>query len=98
MRLSIARSLGLALIALTIALAIVAATGVAHLYQARQHYERTLAQTSAASTAVANLTSVGIAEAEVLRDSSGPGAPAARAAAERNFNRQASDRDLAYPF
>ena len=31
MRLSIARSLGIALIALTIALAIVAATGVAHL-------------------------------------------------------------------
>jgi signal transduction histidine kinase/CheY-like chemotaxis protein len=90
MRLSIARSLGLALIALTVALAIVAATGVASLYRARQHFERTLTQTSAASTAVANLTSLGIAEAEVLRDSSGPGAPAARAAAERNFNREAT--------
>ena len=90
MRLSIARSLGIALIALTIALAVVAATGVVSLYRARQHYERTLAQTSAASTAVANLTSAGIAEAEVLRDSSGPTAAAARGQAEQNFGRDAA--------
>ena len=85
MRLSIARSLGIALIALTLALTLVAATGVMSLYRARQHYETTLAQTSEASTAVANLTSAGISEAEVLRDARGPTAPAARRAAEQQY-------------
>jgi signal transduction histidine kinase/HAMP domain-containing protein len=90
MRLSIARSLGIALIALTIALALVAATGVMSLYRARQHYETTLAQTSSASTAIANLTSEGISEAEVLRDARGPGAAAERQAAERQYARAAA--------
>ena len=89
MRLSIARSLGIALIALTIALALVAATGVMSLYRARQHYETTLAQTSEASTAVANLTSAGISEAEVLRDARGPTARAARVAAEQQYAQEA---------
>ena len=38
-RLSIARSLRLALLALTLALAVVAALGIASLYDARQRYE-----------------------------------------------------------
>ena len=46
MRLSIARSLGIALTALTVVLAVVAGIGVSRLYKARQHYETTLAQTS----------------------------------------------------
>ena len=47
MRLSIARTLTVALIGLTVALAVIAAgTGVASLYRARQRYENTLAQTS----------------------------------------------------
>ncbi len=85
MRLSIARSLSLALTLLTIVLAIVAGAGVASLYRARQRYERTLARTSSVQTAAANLTSAGIAEAEVLRDSAGPAAPAARLEARRNY-------------
>lgn len=86
MRLSIARSLGIALTALTVVLAVVAGMGVSRLYKARQHYETTLAQTSNVQIAVANLTSAGISEAEVLRDASGSAAPAARAAAKRAYN------------
>ena len=41
-RLSIARSLRLALIALTLALAVIAALGVASLYNSRQSYESKL--------------------------------------------------------
>jgi signal transduction histidine kinase/HAMP domain-containing protein len=84
-RLSIARSLRLALIGLTVVLAVVAALGVSSLYRSRQRYEDTLLQTSALSTAAANLLSAGIAEQEVLRDSSGPGAAAARRAAARAY-------------
>ncbi len=90
MRLSIARSLGIALTLLTIVLVIVAGAGVASLYRARQRYERTLAQTSSVQTAAANLTSAGIAEAEVLRDAAGPAAPAARLQARRNYAAAAS--------
>ena len=71
LRLSIARSLGIALTALTVVLAVVAGMGVSRLYKARQHYETTLAQTSNVQIAVANLTSAGISEAEVLRDAAG---------------------------
>jgi signal transduction histidine kinase/HAMP domain-containing protein len=54
-RLSIARSLRLALLGLTLVLATVAALGVSSLYDARQHYENTLTQTSQLSTAAAGL-------------------------------------------
>ncbi len=47
-RLSIARSLRFALLGLTLVLAVVAVLGVSSLYNARQRYENTLAQTSAA--------------------------------------------------
>jgi signal transduction histidine kinase/CheY-like chemotaxis protein/HAMP domain-containing protein len=56
-RLSIARSLRLALIGLTVVLAVVAALGVASLYNARQHYENTLGHTAQLSTAAASLPS-----------------------------------------
>jgi len=78
-RLSIARSLRLALVALTLALAAIAALGVASLYNSRQSYENKLEQTSSLATAAANLASAGIAEEEVLRDARGPHAAAARA-------------------
>jgi signal transduction histidine kinase/DNA-binding response OmpR family regulator len=78
-RLSIARSLRLALVTLTLALAIVAALGIASLYNARQTYENRLLDTSSLSTAGANLASAGIAEEEVLRDAQGADAAAARA-------------------
>jgi flagellar basal body-associated protein FliL len=78
-RLSIARSLRLALVALTLALAAIAALGVASLYNSRQSYENKLEQTSSLATAAANLAGAGIAEEEVLRDARGPQAATARA-------------------
>jgi signal transduction histidine kinase len=78
-RLSIARSLRLALVALTLALAAIAALGVASLYNSRQSYENKLEQTSSLATAAANLAGAGIAEEEVLRDARGPQAAAAGA-------------------
>ena len=81
-RLSIARSLRLALVGLTLALAIVAGFGVATLYKSRQHYEKRLIETSALSTAAANLTSAGVAEDEALRDARGPGSAGQRAQAQ----------------
>jgi signal transduction histidine kinase/CheY-like chemotaxis protein len=80
-RLSIARSLRLALVGLTVALAAVAAVGVASLYTSRQHYEDKLVDSASLSTAAANLASAGVTEEEVLRDARGPGAAAARSQA-----------------
>jgi signal transduction histidine kinase/CheY-like chemotaxis protein len=77
-RLSIARSLRLALVALTLVLAGIAALGVANLYSARQRYERILARTSQLSAAAANLQSAAILEDEELRDLPGPTGAAAR--------------------
>src|SRR5438270_7465195 len=80
-RLSIARSLRLALVCLTVALAVVAALGVASLYRARQRYENTLVGSSSLATAAANLQTAAIAEQEVLREVRGPRAATARAQA-----------------
>ena len=79
MRLSIARSLRLALTALTVVLAAVAAGGVVSLYSARQTYERTLVRTSELATAVANLSSAGIAESRRPANATGPAGVTARA-------------------
>ncbi|HTU84476.1 MAG TPA: ATP-binding protein [Solirubrobacteraceae bacterium] len=89
-RLSIARSLRLALVAMTLALAIVAALGIASLYNARQTYENRLINTSSLATAGANLAAAGIAEEEVLRDARGPGAPAARRQAAAQYDAAAA--------
>ena len=81
-RFSIARSLRLALVGLTVVLAVVAGLGVASLYSSRQHYENVLARTASLATAAANLQTATIAEAEVLRDARGrTGAAARRSAA-----------------
>ena len=77
-RLSIARLLRLALLALTLALAVVAALGIASLDNARQRYENRLVSTSNLATAGANLAGAAVAEEEVLRDARGVNAPAAR--------------------
>ncbi len=84
-RLSIVRSLRLALIALTLVLAAVAAVGVASLIRDRQRYETTLVQSAGISTAAANLQTASVAEQAVLRDATGPGAPAARRQATRAY-------------
>jgi type II secretory pathway pseudopilin PulG len=61
-RLSIARSLRVALIGLTLVLALVAALGVSSLYSARQSYEDTLAQSASLATAAANLAAAGVVQ------------------------------------
>ena len=88
-RISIARSLRLALIGLAIALASVAAASIASLYNARQRYENVLARSSDLGTAVANLTSAGVVQVQILHDATGPLAAAARAQAARAFARSA---------
>jgi signal transduction histidine kinase/HAMP domain-containing protein len=84
-RFSIARSLRFALVGMAIALAIVAAAGIASLYSARQRYEDVLLQSADLATAVANLTSAGVVQVEIGRDATGPGAPAAREMAATGF-------------
>ena len=86
-RFSIARSLRLALIGLAIALASVAAAGIASLYSARQRYENVLARSSDLGTAVANLSSAGVVQVEIAHDATGPLAPAARREAATAFER-----------
>jgi signal transduction histidine kinase/HAMP domain-containing protein len=88
-RFSIARSLRLALIGLAIALASVAAAGIASLYSARQRYENVLARSADLGTAVANLTSAGVVQVEIAHDATGPLAPAARRQAAAAFERSA---------
>src|SRR6185437_6745621 len=88
-RFSIARSLRLALIGLAIALASVAAAGIASLYNARQRYENVLAGSSDLGTAVANLSSAGVVQVEIAHDATGPLAAAARRQAAAAFERAA---------
>jgi signal transduction histidine kinase/ActR/RegA family two-component response regulator len=59
-RLSIARSLRLALIGLTLILAAIAALGVASLYSSRQSYEDTLLNSSQLASAAANLATASV--------------------------------------
>jgi signal transduction histidine kinase/DNA-binding response OmpR family regulator len=89
-RLSIARSLRLALIVMTLALAVVAALGIAALYNARQRYEDRLTATASLATAGANLAGAGIAEEEVLRDASGPTAASAKRQMAASYDRAAA--------
>ena len=89
-RFSIARSLRLALIGLAIALSVVAAAGIARLYSARQNYEDVLARSSNLGTAVANLTSAGVVQVEILHDARGKQAPAVRRLAASEFTRAAA--------
>ena len=90
-RLTIARSLRLALLGLTVALAIVAAGGVASLYATRQTYEDRLAQAYQLQAAAGRLLAAGIVEEATLRTASGPGAGARRAAARRAFDATLAD-------
>ncbi len=86
----IARSLRLALVALTLVLAAIAALGIASLYGARQSYENTLVSASSLSTAAANLEAAGIAEEEVLRDARGPAALGERLKAQADYGTDAA--------
>ncbi len=67
-RRSIARTLRVALLGLTIGLAVIGAIGIAALYDARQQYEDRLVATSALEVAAANLLSAAVAlEANLAR-------------------------------
>lgn len=89
-KLPIAPSLRLALVALTIVLAVIAALGISSLYTARKSYENTLATTSSLSTAAANLAAAGIAEEEVLRDARGGAALSERLRAQSDYRAAAA--------
>jgi signal transduction histidine kinase/CheY-like chemotaxis protein len=84
-RLSIARSLRLTLVALTLGLGVLAAVGVASLYQARQNYENTLASSSGLATAAANLLASGAVEEEALRAPPGAAGDTARQIAAADY-------------
>jgi signal transduction histidine kinase/DNA-binding NarL/FixJ family response regulator/HAMP domain-containing protein len=74
-RWSIARTLQLALLGLTIALAVIGAIGIAALYDARQQYEDRLAASSALEVAAANLLTATVAlESNLARPRSRSGA------------------------
>jgi hypothetical protein len=75
-RLSLARSFQIALLGLTLALAVIAAFGIAALYNARQRYENRLADTYELQTSGARLLAAGVV-AEAARRA--PDSPAARA-------------------
>ncbi|MDX6681579.1 MAG: hypothetical protein QOG94_1618 [Solirubrobacteraceae bacterium] len=67
-RRSIARTLRVALLGLTIGLAIIGAIGIGALYDARQHYEDRLLETSQLEVAAANVLSAAVAlEANLAR-------------------------------
>jgi signal transduction histidine kinase/HAMP domain-containing protein len=89
-RFSIARSLRLALIGLTIVLALVAVVGIASLYSARQRYENVLTRTGELSSAIANLSAAGVVEVEVLHDARGAGAVTTEQQAAAAYARSAA--------
>lgn len=66
-RLSIARSVQLALLGLTIALTAIAGFGVAALYSSRQHYEDHLAHAFEVKAAAGNLLAASVVEEATLR-------------------------------
>jgi len=82
---SIAGSLRVALIGLTLLLAVIAALGVASLYHARQRYEDTLGNTAQLATAAAEVATASVVLDDV-RSSYNSAAPHARAAALAALN------------
>ncbi|HEX4109646.1 MAG TPA: ATP-binding protein [Solirubrobacteraceae bacterium] len=85
-RLSIARTVVVALLGLSLVLAVLAGVGVASLYSTRQHYENRLAQTFELQTAAGQLLAAAVVEEATLRDASGPGAGHERLEAKLAFN------------
>jgi len=86
-RLSLARSFQIALLGLTLALAVIAAFGIAALYNARQRYENRLADTYELQTSGARLLAAGVV-AEAARRA--PDSPTARA--QRSAQRSSGTR------
>jgi signal transduction histidine kinase/CheY-like chemotaxis protein/HAMP domain-containing protein len=71
-RLSIARSVQLALLGLTVVLTAIAAIGVASLYSARQHYEDTLSNALTLQARAGQLIAAGVVEEATLRLTNDP--------------------------
>ncbi len=90
-RLTLARSLRLALLGLTIVLAAVAAGGVAFLYDTRQTYEDKLAEAYQLQAAASRLLAAGIVEEATLRTAGGSAGQAQRTAARHAFELTLAD-------
>jgi signal transduction histidine kinase/DNA-binding response OmpR family regulator len=88
-RLTIARSFRLALLGLTLTLAVLAGAGVARLYDARQRYEDRLGATYALEASAGGLLAAGVVEEATLRTAGGPRGARARARARAAFDRAA---------
>jgi signal transduction histidine kinase/CheY-like chemotaxis protein len=89
-RLPLASSLTLALVGLTVALALIAALGIGNLYSARQSYENALAQTYELEVASARLLAAAVAE-EFALTSTAPESDDVRRRARRAFRDRAAD-------
>src|ERR1700722_19797638 len=85
-RLPIARSFRLALVGLTVVLAVIAGFGVASLYNSRQRYEDRLSATGALTTAAANLYTAGLVQQEIVKNARGPTATGQRAQAQTAYS------------
>ncbi|WP_249009553.1 ATP-binding protein [Conexibacter sp. DBS9H8] len=80
-RFSIARSLRVALVGLTLTLAVIAAVGVASLYEARQGYENTLVNSAELAGAAANLATASVVVETIAAEVHGHPTAAQRQAA-----------------
>lgn len=87
-RLSIARSVQLALLGLTIALTAIAGFGVGALYSSRQHYEDQLAEAFEVKAAAGQLLAASVVEEATLRLPSDQRTRAADARARRAYEQQ----------
>lgn len=79
---SLARSLRVALLGLSLAFAALAGFGVAALYDSRQRYEDSISRAYELQSAAAGLVAAGVVEEAILR---GQAAPGSRGRAERAF-------------
>ena len=87
-RLSLGRTIWLALIGLTLALGVIAALGIASLYSARQDYEDELALAYELESSASALLAAGVVE-EAARTGSGTGAAQAERRARTAFDAEA---------
>ncbi|MCW3001327.1 MAG: hypothetical protein JWQ20_625, partial [Conexibacter sp.] len=91
-RLSIARSIQLALLGLTIALTAIAGFGVGALYSSRQHYEDQLAHAFEVKAAAGKLLAASVVEEATLRARrSGGASGAAERRARRAYAQELSE-------
>ena len=88
-RLTIGRTLRLALVGIALALATIAALGIGSLFESRQRYEDRVEETYALEAAGARLEAAGIVEEATLLGSA-QDAPAARERAAANFDAEAA--------